>query len=129
MKFIRNVLLLVAVLVLSYFTAPYFGTWYDSLYIQHPTFIFSKNDAVMFAGFLFAYVFFLPLLMGLFGAGNKNKWIFWLLAPVIAFYLYDSIKLSYLPIGLAFISFALAKIINLIVSKFKHSHNELLPYK
>jgi hypothetical protein len=118
----KNFLLLVAVLVLSCFTAPYFGALYDKFYPQNGSSFLGigEETAVFVAGVPFAYMFLIPFVFELFGSGNKKKLILWALLPVVLFYLYDSVGLSYIPIILAIIAFALAKLVNFIISKLHH---------
>lgn len=117
----RNILLLILVIVLSFATASYFGGIYDGFYEQNgDSFLgIDKDTAVFVAGIPFAYMFLTPLIFSLFGVGNKNKWILWSLLPVLLFYLYDSVVLSYIPIFASIIAFLLAKLINFLISKLK----------
>ena len=111
---LKNFLLFIAVLVLSYLTAPYFGILDDKFYPQQGvSFVgIGRASAILFAGLLLAYMFFIPFIFQLFGYGNKKKIILWLLVPLVLFYLYDSIKLSYIPIAMSLIGFGLAILIN-----------------
>lgn len=120
----KNILLFVFVLVLGLATAPYFGAFYNNIISQYDNSFLglSKETVIFVAGIPFSYMFLIPFVFELFGSGNRNKLILWLLAPVLLFYLYDSIKLSYIPILTAIIAFALAKLIRLTVSKLRHSN-------
>jgi len=120
----RNFLFFILVIVISLATAPYFGKVYDHFIPQldDSLFGFSKDTTMFVAGIPFAYIFLIPFVLELFGTGNKKKWIFWSLLPVLLFYLYDSVSLSYLPILASIFSFLLAKLINFIIFKFKHSN-------
>jgi|SRR3989344_6626963 len=116
---IKNLFLLVAVLVLSYFTAPYFGALYDYFVPQYDgSFLgLPKSYAVFIAGVPFAYVFFTVFIFKLFGSLNKNKWIIGLTVPALIVYLMNGMMFIYLPIFLGLIAFGLAKLINLIILK------------
>ena len=110
-NFIKNILLLVAVLVLSYFTASYFGGWYDKFSpLYDNTLGLGKEFLRIIAGAPFAYIFFLILIFKLFGVSNKNKWIGWLLVPPFLFFASGDLKHIYLPIGLALISLGIAMV-------------------
>lgn len=112
----RNILLFILVLVISYFVAPYFGLIYNMFAPQLGSSFLGvgKETAIYVAGIPFAYMFLIPLTFGLFGSGNRNKWIIWLVTPIILFYLYDNVRLTYLPIALALIAFGLAFIVRKI---------------
>ena len=115
-NFIRNILLLVVALVLSYFTAEYFGTWYDKFFPQSDDSMFSltKQELIFLAGIPFAYIFFTALLFQSFGFGNRNKWTLWLLAPALLFFASGDLKHIYLPIILALIALGLAVLLRKI---------------
>jgi hypothetical protein len=112
-KILKNILLIVATLVLSYFTAEYFGKIYDyfSPLYDSSFFPLSKEILISMAGLPFAYTFFTIILFKLFGAGNKNKCIGWLLVPPFLFFASGDLKHIYLPIVLALISLGLATIL------------------
>ncbi|KKQ93753.1 MAG: hypothetical protein UT20_C0044G0005 [Candidatus Levybacteria bacterium GW2011_GWA1_39_11] len=109
-KFIKNILLLVVVLALSYFTADYFGSWYDKFSPQYggSWFNFPKSIAVFIAGIPLAYVFFVAFTFTLFGFGNRKKWLIWLLIPPLLLWISADRYYIYLPTILALIAFGLA---------------------
>ncbi len=115
-NFIKNILLLVAVLVLSYFTADYFGSWYDKFAPLYDRSLIglSKGDLMSLTGIPFAYIFFTVMLFKLFGLGNKNKWIGWLLVPPFLFFASGDLKHIYLPIVLALVALGLATLLRKI---------------
>jgi len=117
---IRNLLLFVAVLILSYITAPYFGSWYDKFSPQYGSWIVSKDYAVFVAGLPVAYVFFTPFLFELFGTVNKRKWILWLMIPPALMWIEADRYYLYIPIIVGLVGFFAAQIINLIIKKFRH---------
>ena len=110
---VKNILLLVVALVLSYFTATYFGSWYDYFSSLHDYSWFSltKQELIFITGIPFAYVFFTTLLFQSFGFGNRNKWTGWLLAPALLFFASGDLKHVYLPIALALAAFGLAFVV------------------
>jgi len=120
-KFLKNFLLLIAVFILSYLTAPYFGSFYDKFSLQYNnSFLGTGKDLSLFiAGLPVAYVFFVPFLYEIFGSGSKIKWILWLLLPPTLFWLSADRYYIYIPIILAIVAFFLAKLINFIISKLK----------
>lgn len=120
----KNILLLVLVLALCLVLAPYFGAFYNNIVSQYDNSFLglSKETVVFVAGIPFAYMFLIPFVFELFGTGNKKKWILWSLLPVVLFYLYDSVNVTYIPIILVLVAFALAKLINLTISKLNHSN-------
>lgn len=120
-NFIKNIFLLVVVLLLSYYTAPYFGSWYDKFSPQNSSSFLGigKEISLFIVGLPFAYVFFTIFLFGVLSFGSKKKWIGILLIPPILFWLVLDSYHIYLPIILGIIAFVLAKLINLVISKFK----------
>lgn len=119
-NFIRNVLLLIPVLVLSYFTANYFGSWYNSFhpYYEDSFFNAPKESALLFNGFIFAYLFFFILIFQLFSPRNRR--IFVLLLPSVVLLAIDWTHL-YLPIILALIALGLAMLLRKIFKISKHT--------
>ena len=122
---VKNILLLVIVLILSYFTAKYFGSWYDKFSPQYDnTLGVGKALLKSLVGIPFAYIFFTTLLLQSFGFGNRNKWTLWFLAPALLFFASGDLKHIYLPIILALIAFGLATLIRKI---FKYEINNTEP--
>ena len=112
-NFLKNTGLFIVVLVLSYFTADYFGFIYDyfSPLYSRSIFALTKNELIFIMGLPFAYIFFTILLFKLFGFGNKNKWIIWLLVPAVLFFGSGDIKHLYLPILLGLIALGLSTLL------------------
>jgi len=106
-SFIKNVLLIIVIVALSFFTAEYFGSLYNNLvpYYESSFFSVPKESALLFNGFIFAYLFFFILIFQLFN--KRNKWIFVLLLPAIMLLVIDWIHI-YLPIALALVALGLA---------------------
>ncbi len=115
----KNILLLILVLSIGLVTAPYFGSWYDKISPQYSGWMTDKNAAVSFAGFLVSYVFFIPLIYGLFGIKKNKNWIIWLLTPILLFWLGADSSHIYIPIILSLFGFGLAKLIQFIIFKLK----------
>lgn len=115
---LKNLGLLVVILVLSYFTAGYFGSWYDKFSPQHDSlFGASKSITNVVVGGPFSYIFFLIITFKLFASGNKNKWIGWLLVPPALLFASGDLRHIYLPIALALIAFGLATLIRKVLQK------------
>ena len=119
----NNVLLFILVLVISLATASYFGGLYDIFDAQYGGgWMADKEMAVNLAGFIFAYVFFIPFVFELLSKRNKNKWMIWSLVPVILLYIGYNWQLLYIPIIASIVGCLLAKLINFVISKLKHSN-------
>lgn len=121
-NFFKNIFLLIVVLVLSYFTAGYFGLAYDNLTpgsIAGGAWIGTDAAWQSIVGAPLAFIFFTILIFKSFGWGNANKWIGWLLILPSMLFISGDLKHIYLPIILAIIAFGLAKLIQLIISRFK----------
>jgi|SRR3989338_216611 len=114
--FIKNILLLVVILVLSYFVAEYFGGWYNrfSPLFSRSIFALTEQELIFLVGMPFAYIFFTTLLFQSFGFDNRNKWTGWLLTPALLFFASGDLKHIYLPIILALIAFGLSIILRKI---------------
>lgn len=119
MKFLKNVILLGVVLILGYFTAEYFGGWYNKFAPLYDRSLIglSTNDLIFVVGFPFAYVFFLTLIFQIFAWGNRVKWTLILLIPPTLLWILADIQHIYLPVILGLIAFGIAKLINLVVAK------------
>lgn len=114
-NFIKNILLLVVVLILSYFVADYFGSWYDKFSPQYDnTLGVGKDLLISLVGMPFAYIFFTVLLFKLFGLGNRNKWVGWLLVPPFLFFASGDLKHIYLPVILGLIALGLTLLLRKI---------------
>ena len=113
---IKNILLLIVALVLSYFTAQYFGGWYDKFSPLYDNTLGLGKEALKFiTGIPFAYIFFTTLLFQSFGFGNRNKWTVWLLVPPFLFFASGDIQHIYLPIVLGLIAFGIAILIRKVL--------------
>jgi|SRR3989338_1323659 len=124
----KNIVLFIVVLILSYFTASYFGSWYDNFSPQSDDswFNLGKQELIFMVGLPFAYIFFTTLLFQTLASGNKTKWTIWLLVPAFFFFLSGDIQHIYLPVALAIIACVLAKLLNLLISKFKRPNTPMV---
>ncbi|MFH0999670.1 MAG: hypothetical protein V1783_02410 [Bacteroidota bacterium] len=115
----RNFLFFILVIVTSLVSAPYLGVWYDQISIQYGGWMTSKKDAVYFAGLLVSYVFFIPLLYGIFGIRKNKNWIIWTLLPVLLLWFGADKYHIYIPVLLIIAALFIAKLLNLLISKLK----------
>lgn len=115
----RNILFVILVLALCFATAPYFGSLYDYFSPQEGSAFWGpdKSAAIYLAGFPFAYVFFLIITLKLFGQGNRNRWIGWLLVPALLFFGMGDIRHIYLPIALGLVAWGIASLVQKIFKK------------
>lgn len=119
---LKNFILLIVVVVLSYFPDVILGNWYHiNIARQHGSFFVGLNDAIAFAGFLLAYIFFTTLVFGLFGFRKNKNWIIVLLIVPALLWLSSDPYHIYIPIAFGLAGFILAKLTNLIISKIKHA--------
>jgi|SRR3989344_2197553 len=127
MKFLKNIVLLAVILVLSYLTASYFGGWYDKFSPQYDNTLGVGVDFLKsLVGLPFAYIFFTTLIFQTLATGNKTKWTIWLLVPAFLFFLSGDIQHIYLPLALSLIACVLAKLLNLLISKFKRPNTPMV---
>jgi len=118
----KNLCVLVGILILSYLTAPYFGSFYDKFSPQYDGSLigFSKETAVFVAGIPLAYIFFIPLTYGLFGIKKNKHWIIWPLLPAVLLMFAADRPHFYIPVFLVAIALVLAWLIRVAISKLKH---------
>jgi hypothetical protein len=116
----RNFLLFILVLILSCTTASCVGTWYNQITPQHGSFFVGSDTVTMFSGWLMSFGFFVPFVFGLFGFKKNIKWILISLMVPALLWLSSDLYHIYIPIAFSFAGFILAKLIRLIISKFKH---------
>jgi hypothetical protein len=116
---LKNFILLIVVLILSYFTAGYVGSWYNQITPQHGTFVTGVNDAIFFAGWLMSFGFFIPFIFGIFGFKKNIKWIVIPLIFPALLWLSSDLYHLYIPVVFGLAGFALAKLINFIIPKIR----------
>jgi hypothetical protein len=114
----RNTFLVIFALLASFISADYFGNLYSKLAPNTLNGAWIGGSSWEFViGFPFAYILFVTLFIGIYGSGNKNKWIIWLLVPALLFFASGDIKHIYLPILLALLSFGLATLLQKLFKK------------
>jgi len=99
-KIIKNILLLLIVLVLTYFFSGYFYNQIYSLVYGSASslFIIYAGIAKLLAVFVLSYIFFVLLVFAGFGDKKKYWWIGILVIPVVIFELYFDWAHIYIPI-------------------------------
>jgi hypothetical protein len=111
--------LFIVAVVLSFFTASYVGTWYNQITPQYGNFVIGSNDAMLFAGWLMSFGFFVPFIFSLFGFKENKNWITVLLIIPALLWLSSDPYHIYIPVIFGLVAFALAKLIRFIISKLK----------
>mgnify|MGYP001612680089 CR=1 FL=1 len=122
-NFLKNILLLVLVLVLSYYTLPYFGLLLDYFIpgtLGDTAWIGTPAAWRSLIGTPFAYIFFLTIIFQSFALGNRNKWTLWLLSPALLFFASGDLKHIYLPIILGLIALGLSILLQKIFKTGKY---------
>jgi len=118
MKIIREIIILIVVLISSYFLSGFTGQWYEKLF-PGPTSIF-LGDFTSLIGFPLTYIFFLTLLFTAFGGEKKYWWIGILLIPAVIFEVYFDFSHIYFPVALGLagwlLGFLLMKLISMVRS-------------
>ena len=115
----KNILFFILAIALSLVTASYFGSWYDKLSPQYGGWLTDKTEAVSFAGFFVAYVFFIPFLFELFRVEKRKKLITWFLVFPLILWLAADLYHIYIPAVVGLAGFVLGRLINFIIYKFK----------
>lgn len=118
-NFVKNILLLSVAIVLSYFTASYFGIVYDSVFGSGGAWIGSEGSWNLIIGFPLSLIFFLTLFSYAWMFKSKSSTL-WLISPILLWESAVDLRHIYLPIILALIAFGLAILIRKIfkISKY-----------
>lgn len=110
MSLYKNIIILIVVLVLTYFSAEPAGKFYAD-FLNLPTgfgsFIAPSYTYNFFDGFPLVYIFFLILLFTAFGGNKKYWWIGILLIPAVIFEVYFDLAHIYFPIALGILGWLL----------------------
>lgn len=120
----KNFLFFIVAVVLSYFTSSYIGPWYNQIEPQHGTFITSANDAIMFAGWLMSFGFFVPFIFGLFGFKKNKNWIIISLVIPMLLWLSSDLYHVYIPVVICLAGFFLAWLLRKIF--VRHSNPPMI---
>lgn len=99
MKFIKNLLIVILTLVISYLVSPWAGNVYQYVSNDPGTWV----DLRGVFGLPLAYIFFLTLLFTAFGDTKKYWWIGTLLIPALWFEIYFDLSHIYFPIALGLV--------------------------
>lgn len=112
---IKNLTILIVVLVLAYFSAIYFGNFYEYFFPQSDSggsfFSIPREAGEWLLGLPLSYIFFLALLFTAFGGSKKYWWIGVLLIPAVIFEVYFDFSHIYFPIALGAIGWLLGFLI------------------
>lgn len=113
-NYIKNISLIVITLLLSYFTAQYFGRLYDYFVPQYNNSFLGTDRyfSIFVVGIPFSYIFFTIFLFKIFGTSSKNKIIFVMLLPITIFWMYADLYHIYLPMLLGLTGYVFAYAIN-----------------
>src|SRR3989344_88144 len=98
MKIVKDIIVFVGVLIVSYFLAPVFGSLYSYFFPNNLGGALPTSVTVALLGFPLAYIFFLTLLFTAFGGQKKYWWIIILLIPAAIFEVYFDFSHIYFPI-------------------------------
>jgi hypothetical protein len=119
-NFIKNATLFIFSVIISYFSAIYFGALYDHFAPQYDSlFGAPKQITNIVVGLPFAYVFFTLLLFEALGFKNKNQWLVVLLLPVTLFWLAADLTHIYLPVILGLLGWVLGVGIHRLIENAK----------
>lgn len=79
-KYLKGFILFVTIIVLIIIFTPVFGELYSVIINRPMSAGFWGPDPKLFSGFLMAYVFFIPLILTIFGGKNK----YWIIVALVA---------------------------------------------
>src|SRR3989344_7877770 len=96
-NFLKNILLLVGALILSYFTADYFGSFYNFMFGSGGAWIGSEGSWNLIIGFPLSLIFFLTLFSSVCVFKSKSSTL-WLISPILLWESVVDIRHIYLPI-------------------------------
>ena len=120
MNLYKNVLILIVVLALTYFSAGPVGKFYAD-FLNLPTgfgsFIAPSYAYDFFDGFSLVYTFFLALLFTAFGGSKKYWWIGVLLIPAVIFEIYFDFSHIYFPVILGLAGWLLGWVVSKLLSR------------
>jgi hypothetical protein len=126
-KNIFSVLLIAIAIILSYYTACFFGYIYDHLFPfeLNSGWIGSSQSLQFVRGISLSLIFFITVFTY---SWLFKKWtsMLWFISPLLLWEVVMDLRHIYIPILLIIIAFALAKLINLIISKFKQSNPPMI---
>ena len=115
MKTLSNILIIIFATLLSWLLSYRFGMLYEYFV---PGSGGSFIDGTGLVGMPFAYVFFTPLFLNVFGFGKKNIWLTLAFIPAFLIYLLD-IRHVYYPIIMGVVGWSLGIAINKLIKKLQ----------
>lgn len=125
MGIIKKIVILIIVLIVTYFLAGKIGEFYTDFFglsTGFSSFIVPDFLHNFFNGVLPTYIFFLTLFFTAFGGEKKYWWIGILLIPAAAFELYFDLAHIYFPIILGFAGWILGFLISKFLPKINNSN-------
>jgi hypothetical protein len=126
-KNIFSVLLITIAIILSYYAADFFGYIYDHLFPfeLNSGWIGSSQSLQFVRGISLSLIFFITIF--------SYNWLFkkwtlvlWFISPLLLWEAVVDLKHIYIPILLVIIAFALAKLIQFLISKFKRPNPPMI---
>ena len=118
-KILLSLVCIIVAVIVSYYGAVYVGTVYSSLFGSGSSWIGNEGTWNTIIGFPLVLIFFIIIF---FYNCVFKKWtsVLWLISPLLLWESIVDLRHIYIPIALTLIAFLLAKLINLLISKFKH---------
>ena len=114
MRILKNIILVLVVFIISYYTSVYFGDFYQKVFNDPGTWI----DVRGIVGLPLAYTFFLFLLFTAFGGKGKYWWMGIAVLPALAFEVYFDLPHIYFPIALGIVGWVIGFGVQKITGKF-----------
>lgn len=114
---LKNVLVLLTVLLLSYFCSTFFGKLYDAVF---PSITGSYIDFTSLVGLPLSYIFFITTIFTAFGDNKKHWWITISLIPAILFEAAFDSRHLYFPIAIGLVGWLLGRGVNMLVQKINN---------
>ena len=119
-SFFRNIIVLIAVLILSYMTASWLGQIYKYVFPSEfvgGLFSVPTQEATWIVGFPLDYILFLTGLFTIFGGKGKYWWIGILLIPAAVVEIYFDLPHIYFPVILGVIGWGIGYLISRFLSQ------------
>lgn len=114
MKIVKKLILLIIVLLASYFSSLYFGGMYLKLLKQSAG---SFLDGTSLIGLPLAYIFFLTLLLTAFGGAKKYWWIGIGLIPAVLFEVAFDLRHLYFPLAIGLVAWLVGRGLALLTER------------
>jgi len=121
MKVFKNIMLCVAVAVVTILLSIPFGKLYLLLFPQHGESLFLSSALLddLFSGIYWSYIFSLTFLFTAFGGKKKYWWVGILLLPVLWFVVKFDLAHWYFYVGLAVAGLIIGWLLSKLISTFR----------